>query len=110
MLEPAKDALFLLFVGGEALQFGDEVGDHVAHFVQILGLDVFQRRVGELGDALLGVGAVGKHQIGVGDVDLLGELVDLRLLLGGEHWLLNGLGRGGRRVGGSAPRRGWGSG
>ena len=117
LLEEAEEALGLLLVRIEAAQLGHQVCDGVADLVQILGLDVLERRVGELGDVLLGSCAVGEHEVGVGDVDLLGEGVDHLLLLLGEllhvhsvglHLLDDGLrlgdgllgcGNGGRRLG-----------
>ena len=84
LLEQPEQAALLLLVGIEALELHHQVGDHVAHLVQVLGAHVLQRSVGELGDVLLRGRAVGEHQVGVAHVDLLGEVVDHLLLRLGE--------------------------
>ena len=56
----------------------------------VLGADVVEGRAGEIGDVLLGGGAVLEHHGRIGQVDLVRELVDLGLLLFGEDGLLLG--------------------
>ena len=91
-LEEAEDALFL-FACVKALQLADQVGDHIAHFAQVLGGHLGKSCFGEVTDLLLAGGAVLQHLLAVGDVDLLSEGVHHRLLLGAE---LDLFGLGGR--------------
>ena len=93
--EEAEDTSAFLFVHGKALELGDQAADHVSHFAQVFGLHVFEGGIGKAGDLLLGRSAIGEYQIGVGDVDLGGKILDHLLLLGrkGRAHLL-GLDRG----------------
>ena len=93
--EEAEDTSAFLFVHGKALELGDQAADHVSHFAQVFGLHVFEGGIGKTGDLLLGRSAIGEYQIGVGDVDLGGKILDHLLLLrreGRAHLL--GLDRG----------------
>ena len=93
LLEEAENALLFLLLA-EVLELHHQVGQGVAHLAQVLVADVGEGALREPGHALLGGGAVLKDQLGVGDVDLLGELIDHLALGLGEHTLvdLDGLG------------------
>ena len=94
LLEEAENAPLLLLVLAKVLQLHHQGGQGLAHLPQVLGLDVVQGALGEGGDVLLGRRPVLEHQVGVGDVDLLGELVHHLPLRLAEHGLvqLDGVG------------------
>ena len=82
--EQALEALGLFPGGVEALEFGDQLGQDIAHFAGIARFYVGQHGVREAGNLLLGVRAVEHHVIRVGQVDGLGECRHLNLFLVGE--------------------------
>ena len=93
LLEEAEEALLLALVKVQALQLHNEVGELVAHLAEVLGADLAERGVGEIGNVLLRGGAVVEHLLGVRDVYLLCKLLDRGLLGRGETLeleLLNG--------------------
>ena len=109
-LEEAQNALLLLFACVKALQLANQVGDHIAHFAQVLGGHLGKSCFGEVTDLLLAGGAVLQHLLAVGDVDLLRELIHHGLLLWGQvHLCLRGRGSGGlfllRHSGGGGVQR-----
>ena len=48
----------------------------VNDFAGILGFHCVEGALGEIGDLFLGIGAEEQHMVGIGDVDLLDEIVD----------------------------------
>ena len=83
-LEQSRQSLFLL---GRlnALEFADQIGNHVANLAHVLGTDGFQCAFGEIRNILLGCCAILQHLLRVADVNLLGKGLDRFLLLGGQH-------------------------
>ena len=102
LFEQAQEALGLLGAGVKALQLRDQAGDKLAGLAHVLGLDAGERRLGEIAQLLLAGSAVLQHHLGVGDVDLLGKVVDHLLLFGAQRGILDldGLGLGGFELGG----------
>ena len=94
LLEETEDTLLLLFLLAKALQLHHQVGQSLAHLAKVLGFHAVQGVFREGGDVLLGGGAVLEHQVGVGDVNLLGKLVHHLFLGIAEHGLvqLDGVG------------------
>ena len=87
LLEKTGDAL--LFRPVEALQLHHQAGERLAHFAQVLGAHAVERVFRKTGDILLGCRAVLEHHIRVGNVDLLGKVVDHLALGLGEHALVD---------------------
>ena len=91
-LEETQDAFLLLLVGVKALQLANEVGDHIAHFAQVLGGHLGESGLREIADLLLAGRAVLQHLLAVGNVDLLRKGVHHGLFLSGQLDLLRGRG------------------
>ena len=89
LFKEAKDALGLLGTGIKALQLGDQARDQLAGFAHVLRLDAGERRLGKIAQLFLAGGTVLQHHLGVGDVDLLSEVIYHLLLLGGEGGILD---------------------
>ena len=89
LFKEAKDALGLLGTGIKALQLGDQARDQLAGFAHVLRLDAGERRLGKITQLFLAGGTVLQHHLGVGDVDLLSEVIHHLLLLGGEGGILD---------------------
>ena len=87
LLEQAQEALLVL-LGVEALELHHQGPDHLAHLAQVLGADGGQGGVREVGHVLLGPRAVLQGEVGVGDIDLLGEVMDDLLLRFREHGIV----------------------
>ncbi len=58
--EETKNA-FTFLVDGKASQLHNQVGEHAAHFAQIFGANVFESRLGKVGDFLLCRCAILQH-------------------------------------------------
>ena len=89
LFKEAEDALGLLSTGVKALQFGNQARDQLAGFAHVLRLDAGERRLGKIAQLFLAGGTVLQHHLGVGDVDLLSEVIHHLLLLGGEGGILD---------------------
>ena len=89
LLEKAEDAPLVLLVLAEVLQLHHQVGQGLPDLAQVLVAHVAQGALREARYALLGGGPVLEHQLGVGDVDLLCELVHHLPLRLGEHALVD---------------------
>ena len=87
LAEQARQTLLLL-LRAEALELHHQLTQIRAHLAQILAADIAQSVLGKARHALLSGGAVLQHHVGVGDVDLLGELLHRLLLLFGEQALI----------------------
>ena len=97
-MEDFEDALGFFRVRLKALQFNDEVFQHLADFARVRRADGLQRALGEIADVFLCIRAEEQHMVRVGDVQL-GQKVLNRGALGGGH-----LGAGLRLRGGSGRR------
>ena len=73
----------------KALQLRDERGDHIPDLAEVLGADVIERGVGEIGDLFLAGCAVLEHDVGVAQINLLGKIVDHLLLAFAEDDVLH---------------------
>ena len=71
LAEQACDALLFRLV--HRLELDKQAGEHIADLAQIAGLDLGQRRVGEICDVLLCGRAVFQKLLRIFQVDLLGE-------------------------------------
>ncbi len=85
LLEKAEDAALVLLLLAEVFQLHHQAGQGVSHLAQVLCAHIVQGALREAGHALLGGHAVVEHQLGVGNIDLLGKLVHLPPLRLGEH-------------------------
>ena len=101
LFEQTQKALGLLGGGVKALQLRDQAGDEFAGLAHILGLDAGEGGLGEVAQLLLAGGAVLQHHLGVGDIDLLGKVIDHLLLFGAKRGILDldRLGLGGFQLG-----------
>ena len=89
LFKEAEDALGLLGTGIKALQLGNQARNQLAGFPHVLRLDARERRLGKIAQLFLAGSTVLQHHLGVGDVDLLSEVIHHLLLLGGEGGILN---------------------
>ena len=85
LFEESQEALFLFLI--EILQLGHHARQHLPDFAHVLGADVVQGVLGEIRDFLLAAGTVLQHHLGIGDVNLGGEIVYHFLLRRGKHYL-----------------------
>ena len=108
-VEDFEDALGFFRVRLKALQFNDEVFQHLADFARVRRADGLQRALGEIADVLLRIRAEEQHMVRVGDVQL-GQKVLNRGALGGGQLALVEAGRGrlgaGLRLRGGSGRHG----
>ena len=81
LLKQSQEALALLLIGVEFLQIPDHAGEHISHFPEVVGLDVLKNILGEIRHLLLDAAAVLQDRLGIGDIDLFGEIRHLALLL-----------------------------
>ena len=84
LLEEAEQAL-LLFICIEVLQFYHQIGDHFAHFTQVLGADGGQCAFREIGQLFLCGRAVLQDHGAVAQVDLLCKVIHNFLFGFGEE-------------------------
>ena len=108
-MEDFEDALGFFRVRLKALQFNDEVFQHLADFARVRRADGLQRALGEIADVLLRISAEEQHMVRVGDVQLGQEVLN-RGALGGGQLALVETGRGrlgaGLRLRGGSGRHG----
>ena len=88
LLEKAQEALFLLLI--QSLQLSHHADDQVANLSQVLGADICQGGIGEIGHLFLGACPVLQNLGGIFQIDLRGKVTDHLLLGGGQHRLGNG--------------------
>ena len=93
-VEDFEDALGFFRIRLKALQFNDEVFQHLADFARVRRADGLQRALGEIADVLLRIRAEEQHMVRVGDVQLGQKVLNRGALGGGQLALVEaGCGR-----------------
>ena len=85
LFEKSQEALFLFLVI-EILQFRDYTCQHLTNFPHILGAHIVQRIFGKIGDFLLTAGTILHDQLGVGNINLSGEIIHHFLFFRGQNY------------------------